>query len=209
MIGPNTLRTMQAYNQTAEEYAEKTRQLDMSHEREIFLRNMRPRGYILDIGCDCGKDAKIFSDIGYKVTGIDISENLLTITRKTSPTSQFVQTDFRQIPFLEQSFDGLWASASLLHAEKKSEVPELLAEWNRVFRTEGKAYIIVKQRKGKEDMEDQRYQGVVKHYCYFEEDEIRELVQKAGFKQVITELPNKQESHHIKTHPWINVYATK
>lgn len=93
--------------------------------------------------------------------------------------------------------------------KKKSEVPELLAEWNRVFRTGGKAYIVVKQGEGEEDMEDQGYQGVVKHYCYFEEDEIRELVQKAGFKQVITELPNKQESYHIKTHPWINVYATK
>jgi len=77
------------------------------------------RGYILDIGCGWRKDAKIFSDLGYKVTGIDISENLLAIARKTSPTSQFVKADFRQIPFLEQSFDGLWASASLLHAEKK------------------------------------------------------------------------------------------
>lgn len=149
------------------------------------------------------------SDLGYQVTGIDISENLLAIARKTSPTSQFVQADFRQIPFLEQSFDGLWASASLLHAETKSEVPELLAEWNRVFRTGGKAYIIVKQGEGEVDMQDQRYGGIVKHYCYFQEEEIRELIQKAGFKEVITELPQKQDSYHIQAHPWINVYATK
>ena len=207
MIGQNTLRTMQAYNQTAKEYAEKTKHLDMAHEREIFLRNMRPKGYVLDIGCGWGKDAKIFTDLGYNVTGIDISENLLTIARKTSPTSQFVQVDFRQIPFLEQSFDGLWASASLLHAETKSEVAELLAEWNRIFRTGGKAYIVVKQGVDEEDMEDKRYQGVVKHYCYFQEEEIKDLVRKAGFKKVVTELPQKSDPYY--THPWINIYATK
>jgi ubiquinone/menaquinone biosynthesis C-methylase UbiE len=206
-LGTNTRRTRKAYNKTAKEYAEKTRHLDMSHEREIFLKDMKPRGYILDIGCGWGKDAKIFSDLGYEVTGIDISENMLAIARKTSPTSQFVQSDFRQIPFLEQSFDGLWASASLLHAESKDHVPKILAEWNRVFRTDGKAYIVVKQGDGEEDMEDKRYQGVVKHYCYFQEDEIKDLLKKAGFKQVVTELPKKQDAYY--THPWINIYATK
>lgn len=207
MIGPNTLKTMHAYNQTAEEYMEKTKLFDMSHEREIFLRRMKPNGHILDIGCGYGKDVKIFTDLGYQVTGIDISEKLLAIARKTSPESQFIQTNFNNLTFVDQIFDGLWASASLLHAETKSQVPEILTEWNRVFRTGGSAYIVVKQGEGEEDMKDQRYQGVVKHYCYFQEDEIKKLVENAGFKEVVTELPQKADIYF--THPWINVYATK
>ncbi len=205
-LGPNTRRTMQAYNLTAEEYAKKTKDLDMSSERRRFLNGMKPEGQILDVGCGWGKDAKIFTDLGYKVTGIDISEKLLAIARITSPTSNFIQTEFLRIPYPNQTFDGLWASASILHAEDKSEVPRILAEWRRVFRTNGKAYIVVKQGEGEEDMIDERYQKVVKHYCYFQEKEIMGLVQNAGFKEVSTEIPKKADPYY--THPWINVYAT-
>lgn len=207
MTGKNTELTMQAYNLTAEIYAEKTKDLDMAHEREIFLQTMKPRGQILDIGCGWGKDARIFTNLGYEVTGIDISEELLKIARKTSPQSTFYQGNFESLPFEENIFEGLWASASLLHAETKSVVPKILREWNRVFKENGSAYIVVKQGEGEEDLVDQRYNGAVKHYCYFQEGEIEKLIKDAGFKDVKTELPGKTGEYY--THPWINVYATK
>jgi ubiquinone/menaquinone biosynthesis C-methylase UbiE len=204
-IGPNTRRTMQAYDTTSEMYVNQTKSLDMIHERNNFLKRMSPSGRIIDMGCGWGKDARIFSDLGYKVTGIDLSQELLNIARKTSPNSEFIQADFSELPYQDQTFEGLWASASLLHAETKGQVPKILNEWHRVLRTNGGVYIAVKKGTGEEDLKDKRYEGVIKHYCYFEENEIKKIVQDAGFKKIVTEIPKKEDPYY--THPWINIYA--
>jgi len=39
------------------------------------------------------------------------------IARTTYPEIKFVEGNFLNLPFADQSFDGIWAHASLLHLE--------------------------------------------------------------------------------------------
>ena len=66
-------------------------------------------GRILDVACGAGRYARAFAAAGYRVTGIDVSEDLLAEARKRSPglpgEPTYLRVDMRLLPFEEQ-FEG-------------------------------------------------------------------------------------------------------
>ena len=72
---------------------------------------------ILDLGCGTGSHALPFADMGYAVTGIDISENMLDIARKKASDQkkqiEFVQQDIRHLD-LPQKFDAAVAMFAVM-----------------------------------------------------------------------------------------------
>lgn len=46
---------------------------------------------ILDLGCGSGITAQVLSDAGHQVVGLDYSEDMLEIARRTAPKAAFVQ----------------------------------------------------------------------------------------------------------------------
>lgn len=48
----------------------------------IDILRLRPKAEILDMPCGYGRHSKVFADKGYKVTGVDLSGNLLRIAKK-------------------------------------------------------------------------------------------------------------------------------
>jgi len=67
---------------------------------------------ILDIGCGTDFHALLFADMGYAVTGVDRSENMLELARKKAMEQKkhikFVQQDIRHLK-LPQKFDAIVA----------------------------------------------------------------------------------------------------
>ena len=208
MIGKNTKQTVAAYDLTAKEYSERTKEFLMLSEKRTFLDHLGEGKIILDIGCGPGRDALDFTKRGYKVVGLDLSSKLLEIAAETSPTSNFIYGDFSDLSYLAKNhFGGLWASAALLHPESRSQVPEILNQWYSVLKKGGIAHISVKRGEGEEDFIDERYGSVVKHFCYFSEKEIRDLVEGANFKIKTLEIAEKKGTY--QTHPFMSIYATK
>ncbi|MBI2860211.1 MAG: class I SAM-dependent methyltransferase [Chloroflexi bacterium] len=72
---------------------------------------------ILDLGCGTGSHALIFADMGYQVTGVDRSENMLRRAREKSAqqSSQidFHQADIRQLD-LPRKFDAAVAMFTVM-----------------------------------------------------------------------------------------------
>ena len=48
----------------------------------IDILKIKPNAEILDMPCGYGRHCKVFADKGYKVTGVDLSKNLLMIAKK-------------------------------------------------------------------------------------------------------------------------------
>lgn len=113
---------MNYYNQNAQEFFDGTINVDMASLYNEFIPHIPKQSLILDAGCGSGRDSKAFLDLGFKVHAIDASEELGKLAEQQ--INQAVEiTTFQQFSS-PQSFDAIWACASLLHVPM-AELPQV------------------------------------------------------------------------------------
>jgi SAM-dependent methyltransferase len=104
--------TITYYDNHGPEFVQATVGVDMSQLQLRFVSALPAGGSVLDAGCGSGRDGRAFMDLGFNVMAFDASETMVA-----AATSLGVPT--RQLRFQEfdaqEAFDGIWASASLLH----------------------------------------------------------------------------------------------
>ncbi len=202
----NIETTIDSYNKIAEEYFEKTFKIDVGKKINQFLSYMSKRGTILDVGCGPGRDAKTFTDKGYTVVGIDLSDNLLEIARGQAPKAQFINMDIRDMDFDKDSFDGIWAMSSLMHLEKE-QFPEVLEKCHSLLMVDSPFYFCLKRGDGERLEPDKRYGGVEKYFSYYQDDEIKRIL--SGTKFEILDFGGEIVNDSYATNPWIDIFLKK
>ncbi len=128
---------MNYYDENAQEFFDGTVDADMSSHHDKFLKLMPENGRILDAGCGSGRDAKLFKDSGYDVTAIDGSVEMCRLAREFSGID-VKHMQFQEIDFINE-FDGIWASASLLHVPSK-ELDSVLRKLKKALKENGILY---------------------------------------------------------------------
>lgn len=90
-----------------------------------------------DFGCGSGRDTKYFLSKGFGVDAIDGSEELCKIA------SEYTGIQVKQMLFEEldevEAYDGVWACASILHAEKK-QLPNIMKKIATATKKGGTVY---------------------------------------------------------------------
>lgn len=198
--------TKASYQATAKEFADKVTELAPLHSIERFIQLISPKAKILDIGCGSGRDAKIFTDRGMDVLGIDFSSNLIEIAKKTAPLAKFQVMDIEEMKFPVGFFDGAWAASSLLHIPKSN----ILAVFNQIhslLKEKGYFYLTIKKGTGEILENDTRYGEFEKFWSFYEEKELQELLQNAKFK--IVDFATIEKWHAYQTHPSFRVFCQK
>jgi 2-polyprenyl-3-methyl-5-hydroxy-6-metoxy-1,4-benzoquinol methylase len=106
--------TRKFYEENAQQVFDRTNGIEISNEYYApFLEQIPAGGSILDAGCGSGRDSRHFLSLGYQVTAMDASIELCRLA--AIHTGQPVlNLAFEDMDF-SASFDGVWASASLLH----------------------------------------------------------------------------------------------
>ena len=106
-------RTLTYYNQNAQTFISHTQTVNFQDTQERFLSCLPPGSRILDFGCGSGRDTRYFLQQGYSVDAIDGSEELCRLA------SQHTGIPVRQMLFqdldCQDTYDGIWACASILH----------------------------------------------------------------------------------------------
>ena len=97
---------------------------------------------ILDIGCGLGREAFVLSDMGYDVTGVDISREVIARVKQLAAARgysiPFYKYDGKDLPFPDDSFDAVlvWAQTfGLLYGDANKQ--DCLADWKRVLKKNG------------------------------------------------------------------------
>ena len=199
-------RTIRSYEDTAEAYAEKVKDLAPVPSIDRFVALLPPKARILDLGCGSGRDAKLFTDRGLAVLGADLSSNLIAIAKGTAPKAEFQIMDMENLDLPPSSFDGVWAACSLHHAPKRL-FPSVLDRIRSILKKEGLFYLTLKMGSGEALEKDTRYGDFDKFWAYYEEAELENLVRAAGFKILETTLI--QKSFAYQTHPCIRIFCRK
>lgn len=109
-------RAVDYYSTNASKYCEETSKFDVGDLYQRFLKYQSPGAHILDLGCGSGRDSKALREMGYEVTSVDgipeIAAWASTYTGLPVAVKSFHNLDY------ENEFDGVWASASLLHCQE-------------------------------------------------------------------------------------------
>lgn len=199
--------TKQSYQAIAEDFANNVASLAPIASIDRFIDLLHVKGKIIDIGSGSGRDAKIFTHKGIDVVGIDFCQNLIDIARKNAPLAEFKLMDIEEMHFPPDSFDGAWAACSLLHIAKKS-FPEVLKKIHNLLKKEGLLYLALKKGQGESLEADLRYEGDVKKFwSFYEEDELKNILQNTNFKILSFDLIEKEYSY--QTHSAFRVFCQK
>jgi ubiquinone/menaquinone biosynthesis C-methylase UbiE len=200
-------KTIESYNKYASEYYDNINILPHLNWLNEFCQYLGFNSEVLDLGCGFGKDSKYFIERGFNVTGIDLSAKLLEIAKKEVPRANFLLMDIRDLRFMENSFSGIWASASLLHIPK-IDIQKTLDSLRAVLKKNGVIYISLKEGTGEYFEADMRYgKDALKYWSYYSPNEARSIIKKVGFK-IIKEKTFKTKSDY-STHPWIEYLCRK
>ncbi len=112
------------------------REIDLLEKKlvERFLPKLN-RDEILEIGCGTGHWTRFFSEKGFFVYGLDISEKMLEKARdKKIPNARFTPGRAEDLPFEEHSFSNIVCITSL---EFVDDAEKVRSEINRVLKSGG------------------------------------------------------------------------
>lgn len=201
--------TIRWYDQNAENYADSSYKVTPTSLINRFLQLLPQNPIILDAGCGAGKDARVFNKLGASVTGIDLSRGLIEEARKRNPTVSFEEGDFLNLRFDNESFDGVWAHASLVHLDSVDNTKKALDEFHRVLKGGGILHIYVKAQLGKNKTEvvKDTLSNHDRFFRYYTEDEMKQLVTDASFQIIETDL--QDDLHRRQDVKWIALFVKK
>ncbi|AHH97889.1 hypothetical protein GCM10010174_29650 [Kutzneria viridogrisea] len=97
-----------------------------------------PPGEALDAACGTGRHARHLVELGHRVTGVDLTPEMLDVARESVPQAQFTEGDLCELPFGEDSFDLVVSGLAVAHV---AELDKAISELARVLRPGGRLVI--------------------------------------------------------------------
>ncbi|MBW4793324.1 class I SAM-dependent methyltransferase [Pseudomonas tolaasii] len=160
-------QTIEYYDSFAKSYDLKTFQLELTDQWNSFASMLNVGAKILDVGCGTGRDIKHFQNLGFLVDGIEPSRKMAAIARSKTNATIFSMAA-EDINFID-SYDGIWACASLVHIQKALFVKTLKAIL-KALKSGGYLYISLKEGEGQTRLNDGRL------FSYFTKSDLHEIV---------------------------------
>ncbi len=127
--------TLQFYRENAEAYAGWAKA--PSTRLTGFLALLPPRGAILELGCGAGNHSAVMLAEGFRVRATDGSPEMAAIAarRLNHPVEAMLFNELEETA----AYDGVWASACLLHVPR-DELAGILARVHRALKPSGVFY---------------------------------------------------------------------
>ncbi|MGB3026126.1 class I SAM-dependent DNA methyltransferase [Paradevosia shaoguanensis] len=162
--------TLRFYAQQAQVYANRGR-VAPSARLEAFLAGLPAGGDVLELGTGGGQDALIMIERGFAVSPTDGSPELAKEAEKRLGRPVAIML-FEELETVD-AYDGVWASASLLHAPREA-LTGILARVHRALHPGG--LFMASFKGGKAEGRD----TFGRFYSYLDEATLRRHYEEAG-----------------------------
>lgn len=183
-MDPRTKATLAAYDKAAAEYQEFWRQRRPLDAVRKFAALAGKGATILDPACGPVVDVRLLRDAGLRVVAGDLSHEVMKLGKMLHPKGALARWDFCNLPFLDATFGGVWAPATLQHLPR-AEMLTALRELRRVHR-EGPIFVTFRQGAGDlEEVEDPPAGAV--YASSVSADELKALLLGVGYVEVEVE----------------------
>ena len=165
--------TLDVYNAKVSEY----QALPPSDEEGValtqFMSVVKPNGYVLDLGCGPGRSAATLSRHGFLTDPVDASPAMVALANENADINARLCT-FNELRAIE-TYDGVWANFSLLHATAE-EFPTILKAIHTALKPDGALHLGMKTGEGA------RRDDIGRFYTFYTESQLEEHLNTAGFK---------------------------
>jgi SAM-dependent methyltransferase len=170
--------TLAHYEDGAEGFRTGTWDHDVSQNLDALLDAIEgePPLRILDFGCGPGRDLLALGRRGQEPVGLDGAAAFVAMAREASG-AEVLHQDFLALDLPRESFDGVFANASLFHVPTQ-ELPRVLSELNACLRPGGVLFSSNPRGRNEEGWRGQRY------CVYHDFDSWRRFALGAGFEEV-------------------------
>lgn len=199
--------TVSAYDSDAAAYQANTIEIPWIVEQVItrFASELEPGSRVLEIGSGGGRDALALESKGLSVRRTDITPGFVDLLREQGHDADVIDPRHDDLSDPERPgtpYDGVWASASLLHVARHN-LPGVLRRLAQVTRPGGLVHLSVKEGDGERWTTHGNVSGP-RHFTYWREEPLRAVVAGAGF-DVIDVSRVKGSSGD----DWLDVIATR
>jgi len=150
-------QTVGHYESRAAQFWEGTRDHDVSQNVQTLLSHLcgAAQMKILDFGCGPGRDLATFKALGHDPVGLDGSESFCAMARAHSGC-EVLHQDFLCLDLPAESFDGVFANATLFHVPTQ-ELPRVLSELRSSLKSRGVLFSSNPRGQNVEGFDGQRF----------------------------------------------------
>ena len=171
-------RTLDHYDQRAEDFWRGTRDHDVSQNIEALLRHIEaePPFSILDLGRGPGRDLRKFAELGHVAVGLDGAARFAAMAREFSGCEVWHQ-DLLALDLPDARFDGVFANAVLFHVPSQ-ELSRVLRQLRATLKPGGVLFSSNPRGQNQEGWNQGRYGA------YHDLENWRRYVAGAGFAEI-------------------------
>ncbi|WP_243059766.1 methyltransferase domain-containing protein [Nocardioides sp. SR21] len=201
--------TVAAYDAHAAAYSDGVRAGDFPDDDlpGAFAERVGAGARVLEIGSGSGRDAERLEAAGVDVRRTDITPAFVEGLRERGHAADVLDplSDDLDDPARPGTpYDGVWASASLLHVAR-TDLPVVLARLAEATRAGGALGLWLKEGDG-EGWSTHGFVGAPRHFVYWREQPLREALDAAGWE--VVEVQHKQGTRPAGQ-PWLDVSAVR
>ncbi|HEX5861767.1 MAG TPA: class I SAM-dependent methyltransferase [Nocardioides sp.] len=198
--------TVASYEEYAEDYRAGTQEMPdvVAQAIERFVAALDPGARVLEIGSGPGRDARALEAAGVAVRRTDITPAFVRMLRAEGHSADVLDplSDDLTDPERDAPYDGVWASASLVHA-RREDLPTVLTNLAGVTRSGGALHLALKEGDGAR-FSTHGHVGAPRHFTFWREEGLRTVLEEAGW--VVDDV---RREPGMRGETWLGVQASR
>jgi len=173
--------TLNYYATNAKSLSHRYESANVKNIHELLLKTFSSDSYLLEIGCGSGRDASFMYQHGYKVVAIDASKEMVYEAKKLHPelvNNLYVKTIPHNLDYEDNSFNGIYSIATLMHLEK-SDIEKTIERIYNYLKPGGRFLFSVSTQRDDINDEDQDIYG--RHFTTISQENWISICESKGF----------------------------